>query len=52
MKTKAVLSVDDVQAILTAARAEAEANNWGVTIAVADDGGHLLGMLRLDGAPP
>ena len=52
MKTKAVLSVDDVQAILTAARAEAEANKWAVTIAVADDGGHLLGMLRLDGAPP
>ena len=52
MKTKAVLSADDVQAILTAARAEAEQNNWGVTIAVADDGGHLLGLLRLDGAPP
>ncbi len=52
MKTKAVLSVDDVQAILAAARAEAEKNNWGVTIAVADDGGHLLGLLRLDGAPP
>jgi glc operon protein GlcG len=52
MKTKAVLSTDDVQAILTAARAEAEANNWGVTIAVADDGGHLLGLLRLDNAPP
>ena len=52
MKTKAVLSADDVQTILAAARAEAEKNNWGVTIAVADDGGHLLGLLRLDGAPP
>ncbi|MBU0782316.1 MAG: heme-binding protein [Gammaproteobacteria bacterium] len=52
MKTKAVLSADDVQAILSAARAEADKNNWGVTIAVADDGGHLLGLLRLDGAPP
>lgn len=52
MKTKAVLSADDVQAILSAARAEADNNNWGVTIAVADDGGHLLGLLRLDGAPP
>lgn len=52
MKTKAVLSADDVQAILLAARAEADKNNWGVTIAVADDGGHLLGLLRLDGAPP
>lgn len=52
MKTKAVLSADDVQAILSAARAEADNNNWGVTIAVADDGGHLLGLIRLDGAPP
>lgn len=52
MKTKAMLSTDDVQAILTAARAEAEQNGWGVTIAVADDGGHLLGLIRLDGAPP
>ena len=52
MKTKAVLSADDVQTILTAARAEADKNSWGVTIAVADDGGHLLGMLRLDAAPP
>jgi glc operon protein GlcG len=52
MKTKAMLSADDVQAILTAARAEAEQNSWGVTIAVADDGGHLLGLIRLDGAPP
>ncbi|HEX4843713.1 MAG TPA: heme-binding protein [Limnobacter sp.] len=51
MKTKAVLSVDDVQTILNAARAEAEKNNWGVTIAVADDGGHLLGLLRLDASP-
>ncbi|MCR2747154.1 heme-binding protein [Limnobacter parvus] len=51
MKTKAVLSADDVQAILAAARAEADKNNWGVTIAVADDGGHLLGLLRLDASP-
>jgi glc operon protein GlcG len=51
MKTKAVLSADEVQTILAAARTEADQNNWGVTIAVADDGGHLLGLLRLDGAP-
>src|SRR5690606_24370848 len=30
----------------------AEENKWPVTIAVADDGGHLLGMIRLDGAAP
>lgn len=52
MYTKPVLSVDDVQAILDAARRHAEQNKWAVTIAVADDGGHLLGLVRLDGAAP
>ena len=52
MNTKPVLSADDVQAILDAARRHAEQNKWAVTIAVADDGGHLLGLIRLDGAAP
>ena len=52
MNTKPMLTVDDVQAILSAARRHAEENNWPVTIAVADDGGHLLGLVRLDGAAP
>jgi glc operon protein GlcG len=52
MKTKAVLSASDVSTILAAAQAEAIANKWAVTIAVVDDGGHLLGLLRLDGAAP
>ncbi|PXY00117.1 GlcG/HbpS family heme-binding protein [Halomonas sp. LBP4] len=51
MKTKSVLTLADVNAILDAAQQEAEANGWAVTIAVADDGGHLLGLRRLDGAP-
>lgn len=51
MKTKHVLSADDVKKILAGAEAEALANKWAVTIAVVDDGGHLLGLLRLDGAP-
>jgi glc operon protein GlcG len=51
MKTKPVLTLTDVNAILDAAQKEAEANGWNVTIAVADDGGHLLGLRRLDGAP-
>jgi glc operon protein GlcG len=50
MKTKVFLEVADVKAILTAAEAEAVKNNWAVTITVVDDGGHMLGMLRLDGA--
>lgn len=52
MKTKPVLTLTDVNAILDAAQQEAEANDWKVTIAVADDGGHLLGLRRLDGAAP
>jgi glc operon protein GlcG len=51
MKTKSFLEASDVKAILAAAEAEALKNQWGVTIAVVDDGGHLLGLQRLDGAP-
>jgi glc operon protein GlcG len=52
MLTKHVLGVAEITQILAAARAEAEKNQWAVTIAVADDGGHLLGLLRLDGCAP
>ena len=52
MQTKSVLTLDDVNAILDAAQKEAQANSWAVTIAVADDGGHLLGLRRMDGAAP
>ncbi|PTB18673.1 hypothetical protein C9I57_21960 [Trinickia symbiotica] len=52
MQTKSVLGVAEVNDILTAARAEAERHGWAVAIAVVDDGGHPLGLLRLDGAPP
>ncbi len=49
MKSKFVLEAADVKSILAAAEKEALANNWAVTIAVVDDGGHLLGLQRLDG---
>ena len=52
MKTKPTLDAADVKAILAAAEAEALKNQWAVTIAVVDDGGHLLALQRLDGAPP
>jgi glc operon protein GlcG len=52
MNTKPALSADDAQTILAAAAAEARAHQWAVTIAVVDDGGHLLGLQRLDGAAP
>lgn len=52
MNTKPALSDADVKKILAAAEAFAKENGWAVSIAVADDGGHLLGLLRLDGAAP
>ncbi len=52
MMTKPVLSSADVKAILDAAQAYAIEHQWAVTISVVDDGGHLLGLARLDGAAP
>ena len=52
MKQKSVLTRDDVARILDHARAEAVANQWAVTIAIVDDGGHPLALERLDGAAP
>ena len=52
MKTKPSLTVDDVRLIAAAAEAEANKNNWAITLAVVDDGGHLLWLQRLDGAAP
>ena len=52
MISKSVLQAADVKRIAAAAEAEALKNNWAVTIAVVDDGGHLLALQRLDGAAP
>ena len=52
MKSKAVLEFSDVQAMASAAAAEAGKNGWAVTIAIVDDGGHLLHLQRLEGAAP
>ncbi len=52
MKSKAVLEFSDVQAMASAAAAEAAKHGWAVTIAIVDDGGHLLHLQRLDGAAP
>ena len=52
MKTRSSLELADVKAIAAAAEAEALKNNWAVTIAICDEGGHLLHLQRLDGAPP
>ncbi len=50
MKIKSFLELADVKAIAAAAEAEALKNSWAVTIAIADDAGHLLWLQRLDGA--
>jgi glc operon protein GlcG len=52
MQSKQILTLDDVKKIANAAEAEAKTNNWAVTIAIVDDGGHLLWLQRLDGAAP
>jgi glc operon protein GlcG len=52
MKSKPVLELADLKAIAAAAEAEALKNQWAVTIAIVDDGGHLLWLQRLDGAAP
>ncbi len=51
MKTQSVLELSDVKTIAAAAEAEALRNNWAVSIAIVDAGGHLLHFQRLDGAP-
>jgi uncharacterized protein GlcG (DUF336 family) len=52
MKTKPFLEMADVKAIAAAAEAEALKHQWAVSIAIVDDGGHLLWLQRLDGAAP
>ncbi|WP_348707916.1 GlcG/HbpS family heme-binding protein [Acidovorax soli] len=52
MKQKPYLTLDDVKCIAAAAETEARNNSWAVSIAIVDDGGHLLWLQRLDGAAP
>ena len=52
MKTKPVLESSDIRALAAAAEAEALKNQWAVSIAIVDDGGHLQWFQRLDGAAP
>jgi uncharacterized protein GlcG (DUF336 family) len=52
MKNKSMLELADAKAIGAAAEAEALKNAWAVSIAIVDDGGHVLWLQRLDGAAP
>lgn len=51
-KNKPVLTSTDVQMVIDVAKQHATQNKWAVSIAVVDDGGHLLSLLRLDDAAP
>ena len=52
MRSKQALTLSDVKLMMAAAEAEAVKHGWNVTIAILDDGGHLLGFQRMDGATP
>ena len=49
MRHKPCLTTSDIRVMAAAAQAEAQRNGWIVTIAIVDDGGHLL-FLERDGA--
>ena len=51
MKSKKCLALADVKVIAAGCESEALRQNLAVTIAIADDGGHLMWLQRLDGAP-
>ncbi|WP_460415668.1 heme-binding protein [Pseudomonas sp. microsymbiont 2] len=52
MHSKSVLDQQDITRLLDAARQRALAEQWAVTIAVVDDGGHPLALERMDGCAP
>ena len=52
MKARQELTLADCEKIAAAALAEARRNKWIVSIAILDDGGHLLHYVRMDGASP
>lgn len=51
MKSKKCLTLADVKIIASGCENEALRQNWAVTIAIVDDGGHLMWLQRMDGAP-
>lgn len=52
MKTKPILTSEDCDKICAACKAEAVRNKWNVTVAIVDDGGHVLLVKRMDGTAP
>ena len=52
MRTKPALTDEDVKTMAAAAEAHALANQWKVTVAIFDEGGHLLHLHRMDNVAP
>jgi glc operon protein GlcG len=52
MKTRPELTLEDCKKMSAAAEGEARRHDWIVAIAILDDGGHLLHLVRMDGATP
>jgi glc operon protein GlcG len=50
MRAKPALTADDAARMLAACRADAQKNNWKVSIAIVDDAGYLWALERLEGA--
>jgi glc operon protein GlcG len=50
LRTKPMLTADDVEKMMAACTAEAKKNNWKVSIAIVDDGGRVWQLHRLEGA--
>jgi glc operon protein GlcG len=50
MRQKFALTADDAERMCSAARREAAARGWNVTIAIVDEAGYLLRLERIDGA--
>ena len=46
------LSLAQADALIAAAHAHAATNGWRITVAVVDEGGHLVALGRMDGAFP
>ncbi len=49
LPSKKTLSLEAARVALAGAEAEAQRHNWRVVIAVVDEGGHTLALVRLDG---
>ena len=51
MRTKPCLTQADARKMMAACLAEADKNDWEVTVAIVDDAGVLINLERMDGAP-